>query len=228
VQNLFFDLDGTLVDPRRGFVRCLAHALREVGAAVPGDETLATFIGPPLRQSLRELLSASADAKLARAVEAYDREYAARGVFENTVYPGVSAGLRSLADAGWTIRVLTSKRTDFARKVVEHFGLSDYVTEVAGFDASGSITDKGVLLRTVLKREAVAPGACWMIGDRSFDVVAARENAVRAIGVLWGYGSRRELEGAGAERVVATMAALVVGLGRPGPGLGRPGPGKDA
>lgn len=33
-----------------------------------------------------------------------------------------------------------------------------------------------------------------MIGDRESDIAAAKENGLRSAGVLWGYGSREELE----------------------------------
>jgi phosphoglycolate phosphatase len=48
-----------------------------------------------------------------------------------------------------------------------------------------------------------------MIGDRSHDMVGARNNGMRAIGVLYGYGSKDELIGAGASHVCATPAAIL-------------------
>ena len=211
--HLFFDLDGTLTDPKEGFVRCLGYALSAAGAAVPADDVLATFIGPPLEQSLRRLLGARAEAELARAIERYDERYAAQGVFENSVYPGAEAGLQAFAANGWTIRVVTSKRQDFARHVVEHFGLAKHITEVIGFESSGSTTDKARLLQALLEREAIEKERSWMVGDRSYDVNAARQNGVRAIGVLWGYGSRSELESAGAEAVAESWEMLAGYLG---------------
>jgi len=207
VRQLFFDLDGTLIDPRAGFVASLSHALRELSVPVPPADALARYIGPPLEHTLRELLGPGGDVR--RAVALYDERYAAQGIFESAVYPGVAAGLAELTSAGFTIRVLTSKRHDFALEVVAHHGLSSWVSEVRGFETSGSISDKASLLKSALEAAALAPGDCWMIGDRSFDVLAARENGVRAIGVAWGYGSRSELEQAGAEVVVGDMAELM-------------------
>ncbi len=207
MRQLFFDLDGTLIDPRAGFVASLSHALRELSVPVPPADALARYIGPPLEQTLRELLGAGGD--VPRAIALYDQRYAAQGIFESTLYPGVAAGLAELSSAGFTLRVLTSKRHDFALEVVAHHGLSSFVSEVRGFERSGSTGDKGSLLKSALEGAAIAPGDCWMIGDRSFDVLAARQNGVRAIGVAWGYGSRNELVQAGAEVVVGDMAELV-------------------
>jgi phosphoglycolate phosphatase len=216
VRHLFFDLDGTLTDPRLGFVRSVQHALSCAGEPAPADELVATFIGPPLEQTLRHLLGARAEAELESAIRRYDERYAAHGVYENSVYPGALVGLETLSAKGWTIRVVTSKREDFARHVLEHFGLARYVAAVTGFDASGSTTDKGRLLEALLAREAMSAEQCWMVGDRSYDVLAARENGVRAIGVLWGYGSRSELANAGAELLAESWERLVALLGAPG------------
>ena len=47
-----------------------------------------------------------------------------------------------------------------------------------------------------------------MVGDRKHDVQGARENGIPCIGVLFGYGSRRELEEAGADGIAATVPEL--------------------
>ena len=47
-----------------------------------------------------------------------------------------------------------------------------------------------------------------MIGDRCHDVLGARENGVRSIGVLWGFGSRQELQEAGADTIVESVGEL--------------------
>ena len=214
MQELLFDLDGTLTDPRLGFVRSLHHALN-AGESAPSDDVLAMFIGPPLERTLRQLLGARAELELARAIERYDERYAAEGAFENSVSPGTEAALGELVSKGWTIRVVTSKREDFARRVVEHFALTKYVAEVVGFPASGATIDKAQLIRSLLERTALAPEQCWMIGDRSYDVVAARENGVSAIGVLWGYGSRSELENAGAALLAESWERLLELIGSP-------------
>ena len=52
-----------------------------------------------------------------------------------------------------------------------------------------------------------------MVGDRSFDVVAAHDNGVRAIGVTWGIGDRAELEAAGADVILERPAELLALLG---------------
>lgn len=208
---LLFDLDGTLTDPREGITRCVRHALSAVGAAVPHDEELVRWIGPPLHQSFRDYLGE--DEVVARAVEAYRARFAERGMFENRVYLGVPEALAELRGRGWTLFVATSKPAVFARKILEHFGLSAYFAGVYGSELSGERSDKAELIAHLLATEGVTSACATMIGDRAHDVLGARRNDVRALGVLWGYGSRTELQEAGADAVFASIAELRSALG---------------
>lgn len=206
---LFFDLDGTLTDPREGIVGCIRHALERLGCSAPPDPELDSCIGPPLRESFCRLAGeALADA----AVEHYRERFRATGMFENQVYPGVPEALAALGAAGWRLLVVTSKPAVFAEQIVRHFELAQHFGAVYGSELSGALTDKGQLIAHVLASEGLAPGQALMIGDRSHDVIGARKNAVRAAGVLWGYGTREELTGAGADRLYESVAALVSDL----------------
>lgn len=77
-----------------------------------------------------------------------------------------------------------------------HFGLSGHFAGVYGSELDGRLENKSDLIRFVLEEERIAADDAAMIGDRSHDVVGAKANGVFAVGVLWGYSSREELEGA--------------------------------
>lgn len=81
--------------------------------------------------------------------------------------------------------------------------------------STGRLDDKADLLAHLLATEDVSPERAVMIGDRAGDVVSARANRVRSIGVLWGYGSESELRDAGADGLCGTPAELAANLGRP-------------
>src|SRR6059036_553168 len=93
---LLFDLDGTLTDPRPGIVRCMKHALDTLRAPCPSDDVLASFIGPPLRETFATLLETSNRSLVERALALYREEYADTGLFENRIYAGVGHVRRDL------------------------------------------------------------------------------------------------------------------------------------
>jgi len=210
---LIFDLDGTLTDPRVGIVGCLRYALQRLDRPCPDDDLLATFIGPPLRGTFATLLDTHDRALIEAAVGFYRERFDAVGLFENRVYDGVPEMLEQLRVAG-PLLVATAKMSEFAERIVQHFGLAPYFAGVYGAQPGGRFDDKADLLAHMLDRERLLPDRTVMIGDRGLDVVAARANELRAIGVLWGYGSERELREAGAERLCPTPAELPEVLAR--------------
>ena len=203
---LLFDLDGTLTDPRVGIVGCLRYALDRLGRPVPDEDVLAACIGPPLRRSFAALLDTHDSALIEEATRLYRERFSVVGLFENCVYDGVPGMLERLR--GRRLLVATSKMAAFAERIVVHFGLRSYFSGVYGAEPNGRFDDKAELIAHLLRREGLAPEATVMIGDRAFDIVAARTNGLRAVGVLWGYGSERELREAGAERLCATPVEL--------------------
>jgi phosphoglycolate phosphatase len=129
-------------------------------------------------------------------------------MFENAVYPGVREGLAELRRAGHRLWVVTSKPHVYAREILAHFDLLPMFVAVYGSELSGENTEKPSLIRHALGAEA-SDGRPCMVGDRRHDVEGAHANGLRAVGVLWGYGSRAELEAAGADVLVASMPELV-------------------
>ena len=211
---LLFDLDGTLTDPREGITRCIQHALDGLGRAVWPADALQRFIGPPLHVAFAEMLDTDNAATIARAIALYRARFEATGLFENRLHDGVADGLATLEALGFPMWVVTSKPEVYARRIVEHFQVDRYFRVVYGPDLDGARSDKGELIGHVLAQESLRPAHAWMIGDRSHDVVAARVNGVASVGVLWGYGSRVELETSGADAVVASVADLIEHLRR--------------
>lgn len=197
-RTLVFDLDGTLTDNFAGIAASIRHALQQLGAQDQGDAALRGFVGPPLRDTFARLLGGDEPALIERAVGHYRARFAAVGWRENVAYEGVPAMLSRLGATAERIYVCTSKPQVYARRIVEHFGFAPHFRGVYGSELDGRRDDKVELLAHLVAREEVNAADCVMIGDREHDIRAARANGVRAIGVLWGYGSALELAGADA------------------------------
>lgn len=203
---VLFDLDGTLTDPFIGITSSMQHALRRVGREPPTPQALRRHIGPPLQATFMELLGDEAMAL--QAVDFYRQRYGEVGKFENELIPGMIDVLQRMTDAGYTLFVATSKLEAYSIDIVEHFGLAPLFRRVHGSALDGSRADKGELIHYILSAESLDPSRTVMIGDRLHDVDGAAKNEVPTIGVLWGFGDRAELEGAGAARIAAGPGEL--------------------
>ena len=209
MSALLFDLDGTLTDSAPGITRCLAHAFERLGIATPLEAELRGCIGPPLDHSFRRLLATQDDALVQRAIDFYRERFRVRGMYENSVYDGIPEALGRLRASGARLLVVTAKPEGFAREIVRHFALGEFFDAVYGPSEDGVLHDKAELIAHVLRAERLSPEHTVMIGDRAQDVLGARANGARAIGALWGYGSRDELAAAGAHALAAEPRELV-------------------
>jgi len=209
VEAVLFDLDGTLTDSRLGILRSARHAFERLSAAkgrafpLPDDSELGWMIGPPLRDSFARLVGRE---HVETLMGFYLERYSPVGAFENYVYDGIPAALGALRARGVRVFVATSKNERDARNIVEHFDLASYFGGVHGARDDGGHADKSELIAHVLNSERLKAGRdrIAMIGDRKFDAIGARDVGIAAIGALWGYGGREELEAAGADPIVAT------------------------
>ncbi len=154
-------------------------------------------IGPPLHDSFVEILGSPEAAD--RALGHYRERFGNIGMYENRLYAGVKASLSQLCDQVESMYVVTAKPTVYSEKIVDHFDLTRFFRKVYGSNLDGSLTSKSDLIRFVLESESIAPSQAIMIGDRYHDIAGAKENGLHTVGVLWGYGSRQELEDAGAD-----------------------------
>ena len=204
-----FDLDGTLTDPKPGIVGCIRHAMNRLGVACPDDDALTAFIGPPLRRSFATLLATTESARIEEAMRLYRERFGVTGLFENRVYEGIREMLSEIGVIAPAAYVVTGKPKVYADRIVQHFALDRHLRHVYGVELDGRFDDKAELLAHALAREGVAARDAVMIGDRAADMIAARANGVRAVGVLWGYGSERELLEAGADVLCPEPRALM-------------------
>ena len=207
-STVLFDLDGTLTDPVQGICGSVRYALEKAGRPVGPIESYHKYIGPPLLRSFE--VYANATPEEAQELLGYYRErFSTVGLFENEVYPGMPELLDRLCQAGKTMMVATSKPEVFARKILDHFQLAAYFSFVGGATLDGVRSTKEEVIDYVLKtKEVVSLSEVIMVGDRKFDILGAKHAGVSSVGCVYGYGSREELETAGADYVVDSIGEL--------------------
>jgi phosphoglycolate phosphatase len=208
-RTLLLDLDGTLIDPAPGILGCYRRALASFGVFPPDAEDLRWVIGPPIRESFRQLLEGRGDAE--EAVRIYREQYSEWGLYQAAVYPGVPEALARHLAHGTRLVLCTAKSRGFARRVVDHFGLAPLLSGLYGSELDGRFEDKAELIAHLLQAENLQPRDVCMVGDRKHDVIAAAKHDVPTIGVLWGYGGREELEKAGAAMLIQHADELLPG-----------------
>lgn len=204
-ETILFDLDGTLTESGIGITRSVAYACERMGLPVPDQEVLDRFVGPPLVAAFMEYTGLS-EAEARRAASIYRERFSEIGWRENRLYTGIAPLLKALKARGCYLGIASGKPEVFVRRIADHFGFAKYFDAIVGISMETTHADKHELIAAALNGRGTEGAA--MVGDRMFDMVAARNMGLRAIGVSYGYGSRRELMESGADEIADTVEEL--------------------
>lgn len=198
--TVVFDLDGTLTDSLPGIVASFRHALSGVGLDAD-DESIEHWIGPPLREGL-EALGVPRD-RLEVAVDSFRTYFSASGIYDNRLFDGVPSMLSELRSAGLTLGLATSKLQTFAARILDHFGISDNFSVIAGASEIDSRLEKEDIVAFALESLGWPdPSTVVLVGDRAHDMHAASHHGLHAVGATWGYGGPEELRDSGSEILI--------------------------
>ena len=216
--SVFLDLDGTLIDSHPGILASWRAALRALGHEPDESLDIRRFVGPPLEDSMQILLRSFGDDRVGEAVAAYRQHYGESGFLGSVPYPGIGKSLEEMKRTGLQVYLATSKRRIFASRILDHLKFATYFDGIYGSVPSGELDHKPELLAHILSKHGLSPSHSLMVGDRQYDISGAHAVGMRGLGVLWGYGTRDELETAGADRLVEspgdlarTVASMVEG-----------------
>ena len=205
MKTVFLDLDGTLTNSGPGILNSVSYALDKMRfVSSQGDGSW--MVGPPLWESVRIL--GVPENRLDEAVRHYRKRYADIGWSENSLYEGVLTELSSMKSKGYQLCIATSKNDTYARKITKYFGIAEFMDHEFGSDSDETRADKTSLIHHAMTKSNAASDNSIMVGDRHYDIVAAKNNKLPSIGVAYGYGGLQELEKAGASKIISKPTDL--------------------
>ena len=205
---ILFDLDGTLTDPSLGITNSLMHALEYYGIKVADRTSLYKYIGPPLLETFHKGFGFTVEQSV-EAMKKYREYFAVKGLFENKVYDGIPELLHTLQSSGKTLAVATSKPEEYSLRILKHFNLDRYFTCICGSSMDEKNARKSLVIASALERLLVQEKSqALMVGDRLHDIEGAKECGITSCGVMYGFGSRKELSDAGADFIADDVSSL--------------------
>lgn len=206
-DGVLFDLDGTLTDSAPGLLASLRHMHEHLGWAVPTDEELVPWLGPPVATALRD--RGHDEATVGAGLAAFRAHLDDHGLLDQRIYDGIPELLAALQAAGTPTGIATFKLQHDAELVAERFGLDPLVSTVHGRIGDEAGHSKAPLMRRALAALGLEPTErVAMVGDRTNDVASALELGLTPIGVSYGYGGEAEVRAAGATIVAHSVAEL--------------------
>ena len=208
-----FDLDGTLSDPARGLILGFVYCFKKLGMPYESQESLRKYIGPSLYEEWQEDFGFTPD-EANDAIEVFREYYNIYGWWDNDLYDGIPEMLAKLKAAGKKLVLATSKPLDTAKSILKLFDLTKYFDFVGGATShqndqkwqvlNWSLSSVGVDLDD---REQLEK--CVLVGDRKYDAEGAKICGIDSLGVLYGHGTREELEASGFTALAETVSDVV-------------------
>ena len=190
-KAVVFDFDGTICDTGEGIMKSVKYALDDYNIDSPDWNELSFFIGPPLLVSFQERFNVSADLA-GELVEKFRERYAEKGVFECSLYSGITELLKSLKNHGVKIGIASSKPQVFIEKILDKFQIKHYFDCIAGVTFNADCESKASIISRCVKELGEDKKDVIVAGDRKFDIDGASALLIDSCAVLWGYGSKFE------------------------------------
>jgi phosphoglycolate phosphatase len=185
----------------------MVYALESLGVNPPNEDVLRSMVGPPIRDNFARLLGDDKPELITEGIRLYRQRIEEQGIAETTLYDGIAQLLYDLS-AQYDLYVATARIQHLTDLMLSHFMIDHHFASAYGSSPSGEFNDKADLIQHILAEHQLDPAQCMMIGDRYYDIAAAKRNGIFSIGVTYGYGSFEELQTAGADFIVESVKGL--------------------
>lgn len=201
---VLFDFDGTVADTGVGIFNSIQYAVEAVGHSPLTNEVLRTFIGPPVFDSFKRELGLN-DEECEFAVAKYREKYSESGIYQLEMYDGIGDLLKELKANGIKVGIASSKPENFILRLLDIIKIKEYIDYVSCPAADKANREKYELINSSAEFFGIEKNRTLMVGDRLFDINGANIAGVDSIGVTFGYGSKEELENAGATYIASSV-----------------------
>ena len=190
---ILFDLDGTLIDSTEAIVSTFYHSFKELNFDFKGDdENIKSLIGYPLDVMYKEL--GVPEDKAWDFVDAYKNRYRVISKEKTTLLENAFEAVK-LASQFARVSVVTTKTRMYTMPLLEHFDIAQFFEIVTGREnvQNPKPHPEPILITLEQMNYNKDLHDVWMIGDTKLDLIAAKEANVNSVGVLCGYGKKKEL-----------------------------------
>ena len=192
LKAIIFDFDGTICNTGEGIMKSAKYALDSFEIPCGEWNELEYFIGPPLLVTFQEKFNQDVS-QASELVKKFRERYSEEGVWESSLYDGISQLLKALKADGFKLGIASSKPEPYIKELLRKFRIISLFDEICGVSFTADCESKQSIISRTLDGLGVSNEEAIVVGDKYYDIDGAKANGVKSIGVLWGFGSKFEL-----------------------------------
>lgn len=188
-------------------ISCVRSSFAEVfGGGAP--EVSESLIGLQLKDILFGIDPALSPGDVRRLTETFRRTYDECGWPGTRLYEGAEKALSEIKASGSRLFLVTNKPAKPTRGILLKVGLDVFEEVICPDSVQGARLSKEEMVKRVLAGHALDPRRSAMVGDSEPDMLAARDNGIAAIAVLYGYGNAEKLRALGPDHMLTDISGL--------------------
>jgi len=187
---ILFDLDGTLIDSTEAILESFHHSFDVYNYPHASDEDIKSLVGYPLDIMYANL---GVDEKnVSDFVNTYKEHYQKISTLKTVLLENAKDAVIDASQFA-KLGIVTTKTAKYSKVLMEHFELMDYFDVLIGReDVQKPKPDAEPILKA-LEHFDCENKEIWIIGDTPMDLISAKNANINSIGVLSGYGIKKDL-----------------------------------
>jgi phosphoglycolate phosphatase len=188
IENIIFDLDGTLVDSLPGIEYACRYA---VDAVCPdrGSFKLQPYIGPPIRDVFRRIFPDIEGNELESLVKEFRKAYDNAGWKKSLLFNGVKTALIELENLNILNYLVTSKPKLPTEKILDFLNVRHCFTEIICPDSmTPNFQSKSDAITYLIAKHGLNHEKVLSVGDTILDQEVATTCGIKFAAADYGYG----------------------------------------
>lgn len=194
MRLILFDLDGTLVDTVQDVSDALNYALKPYDIKSLTVRDTMEMVGEGISRLIEKALPAEKRHLKDDVIKRFLEYYSGHLTDKSREYPHVKETLENLT--GFKKAVISNKREDLSKRLLEELGLAVYFDLIIGSDTAGERKPSAIPVLYIISKLGVSPEESIIVGDSNYDIEAGKKAVIKTIAVTYGYRPREFLTGA--------------------------------
>ena len=170
---VIFDIDGTILDTTEGVVNSVYYTIQYYNLPIRDNNILKSFVGPPMQESFKRFYNFSPE-KAQEAANIFRDHYKDTDVLRAKPYPAMLDLFNKLKQKKLKIGIASYKRTDYALKILNHFGFSLFCNAICGSDPENKLS-KTEIIEMCIDAVDIEKSKVVLIGDSEYDAIGSEQ-----------------------------------------------------